>query len=409
MNSPSVVIPSSAIILTIALVTAFNGYDPTIFFPGSSLSAHERFGAACQLCHDPFNGPAEEKCVGCHEMALRYDTHSKKILARPVKAVIPEGMKSLRCLDCHKEHSVSGEHRYSGPVDLCGKCHKPPKLSASHKNYSEQTCRSEACHNYHSSLSREDRLKTDKSRIKKASRVVLVEKKTGGLRLSDVKIKTMKSDPFYRSDKAIAAKYEIGPHYGTEATCARCHTVNGGTELKPPPEVCKKCHEPEVVTFLKGGHGAFEGSYLRAGLAGGVRVTCGACHDPHSLKSDGAGLYACIECHEGKHVDWYLRSGHNRYITDPVFADNPLKGAICSECHMPRIAELDGATLHNESVTVSSNIVMAKIVCEKCHGLRFSLRSLYDEKSLLSSFTYSPTGERTALTLWFERADGKEN
>jgi formate-dependent nitrite reductase cytochrome c552 subunit len=118
---------------------------------------------------------------------------------------------------------------------------------------------------------------------------------------------------------------------------------------------------------------------------------CGACHDSHSLRLENAGKAACLECHTDTHARNYEKSGHNRYLTDPVLENKPMTGVDCAGCHMPRLAELGGYTDHNETLSSSSRETMALTVCANCHGLRFALMAVYDIGTTLSNFTTAPS------------------
>ena len=82
---------------TIAAVTALlvgwlgwgSVHDPETFWAPGELSRYHADIGRCGACHQPFDGPRREKCIGCHQG--------------------PEfrlaSMKDKRvCLDCHTEH-----------------------------------------------------------------------------------------------------------------------------------------------------------------------------------------------------------------------------------------------------------------------------------------------------------------
>jgi hypothetical protein len=201
----------------------------------------------------------------------------------------------------------------------------------------------------------------------------------------------MKASRFYKNNPLVSARYEIGAHFGTQATCARCHGDEGrDSALAPGVKVCADCHEHQVKTFVTGRHGApdvVEGGAL---ARQSKKMGCGACHDAHSLRLENAVKDACLKCHADTHALNYEKSSHNRYLTDPVFEGKPMTGVDCAGCHMPRRAELDGYTDHNETLSSSSMETMALTVCSNCHGLRFALMALYNSETVRSNFTTAP-------------------
>jgi hypothetical protein len=202
----------------------------------------------------------------------------------------------------------------------------------------------------------------------------------------------MKASRFYINNPVVSGRYGIGAHFGTQATCARCHGDEAqGPVLQPGVKACADCHGQQVKTFLTGRHGAPD--LVEGGISAlqPKKMGCGACHDAHSLRLENAAKEACLKCHTGAHSQNYEDSSHNRYMTDPVFENKPLKGVDCAGCHMPRRAELGGYTDHNETLSSSTREAMALTICSNCHGLRFTLMALYDIETVISNFTIAPT------------------
>jgi len=213
---------------------------------------------------------------------------------------------------------------------------------------------------------------------------------------------SLRASGLFKNNPVISARYLIGAHYGTKATCGRCHRTPSGAFIKKPRfTLCADCHEGQTRTFGEGAHGA--GRTPGTGDATDRRPGCGACHDSHSLRLENARREACAGCHgEDLHVQNYEKSGHYRFLSDPVFAHKPMTGIDCAGCHMPRVRAarpgLDaGVTDHNESWTVAYKEAMATQVCADCHGLLFALRALYDREVVRSNFTVAPTAPPPGL------------
>ena len=388
----------SGVVLFIALLVAFAGADKTLYLHAPLSDAHERLEADCAACHEPWSGPTDEKCLACHSRNLAQDTHNKKVLENPQKAKPINRLVGAKCVDCHREHQEVKTSGYTGPESLCVRCHPQESLPPGrHFSGEKESCQKAGCHRYHTNLTQSEIVSGVWGRLLEATKTIDPEKLKPYKKLSEIEIATMRADPFYNEKPAITSRFEISKHNGTEATCARCHNKNGDTvDLSPSAAICLDCHKTQTKTFLTGAHGAKERSPSGApGLFGhetGAKVTCGSCHDSHSLRLEEARITACNACHESTHSKSYYGSGHYRYLSDPIFASKKLKGVDCAGCHMPRLYETFGATDHNESLSVSTKEKMARTVCTKCHGLYFSLASLYNDVIVSSNFTYSPKG-----------------
>lgn len=318
------------------------------------------------------------------------DTHTASRLASPVKAKVPPELSRMTCVDCHREHRPSSAKGYTGPANLCRTCHPSETLTDSHKDFETGSCRTVACHSYHSNIKPAQYSAAFKHRLKPASQVIPKPEPKEQRRITSEEIEKMKSGRFYKNNPVVSARYGIGAHFGTEATCRRCHDGEGA-KLQPGVKVCADCHEAQVKTFVTGRHGAPDG--VEGGSWGKHvgKIGCGACHDAHSLRLENAGKTACLKCHTDTHAQNYEKSGHSRYLTDPVFENKPMTGVECADCHMPRLAGLGGYTDHNETLSSASRERMALTVCSNCHGLKFALMALYDDETVRFNFTAAPS------------------
>lgn len=397
MNDTTPVILGGTLALFVFMAAAFAGVDRPLFLPAPVSGAHERFEAGCPACHKPWDGPAEERCLACHGRALEDETHRRERMASPAKAHVPEKLSGLGCVSCHREHHPAAVEGYTGPDGLCVMCHPPEKINEDHAKFGPGSCQESSCHSYHFNFSAREAAAAPDVRLKESSGTTpkLSPRKTPGL--SQEALEKMRADYFYRRNTVAAAQYEIGRHWGTKATCRRCHeTAAGFLDETPPVKVCAECHDKQTRSFGEGSHGAPAALGVERFVRPGARVGCGDCHDVHSLRLERARRSACLGCHGGPHVENYENSGHYRYLSDPVFRGKPMTGVDCAGCHMPRSMKLGGATEHNETLTVSSEKVMASMVCSRCHGLRFSLWSLFTPELAGVSFSYAPAGAAPA-------------
>lgn len=379
----------------IGLLAAFKGAATTLFLHAPLSSAHARLEADCQACHEPWNGATSEKCLSCHKRNLAHDTHSKERLINPVKAKPVDRLKEASCIECHREHQPVKASGYTGPEGLCAKCHPPESLPPGrHFSGEKGSCQKAGCHRYHTNITYREIAYGNRLRFLQTSKIIAKKEPAPYKKLDINELERMRKDSFYSVKPAVTSRYEISRHSGGEATCGSCHkSENGSVELAPKVTVCLPCHKTETKTFLNGAHGAAERSHNTGAFFGhetGERVTCGSCHDSHSLRLEDARIKACEKCHDSAHSKSYRGSGHYRYLSDPTFASKKLTGVDCAGCHMPRLHETGGATDHNESLSVSTKERMARTVCVQCHGLYFSLSSLYNDIIVTSNFTYSP-------------------
>jgi len=391
MKSPAIIITVTALLVTAALFAAFGGADRSFFVPAQLGSAHSRFTEGCLACHVPWRGATQQLCLDCHSRSMATDTHPASRLASPVTAKVPPELSRMTCVDCHREHRPSSAG-YTGPAVLCRKCHPAQTLKGAHRDFAEGSCRTAACHSYHSNIKSSQYSAAYRHRIKPASLAVQKPVEPQRKALAPEEAAKMKASRFYKNNPVVSTRYEIGAHFGTQATCARCHDDEGrGSALTPGVKICADCHEQQVKTFVTGRHGApdvVEGGAL---ARQSKKMGCGACHDAHSLRLENAVKDACLKCHTDTHAQNYEKSGHNRYLTDPVFEGKPMTGVDCAGCHMPRKAELGGYTDHNETLSSSTREAMASAICSNCHGLRFALMALYDNETVRSNFTAAPS------------------
>ncbi len=410
MNQTFVVVAALGMILTALLVISFTGGDTAAYLPAPLSSAHARFTHACEGCHDPWNGAATEGCMACHQRRLANDLHGADRLEKGRKTPVYATMPTLACADCHREHRPTTAGGFTGPADFCSGCHPMVAMVDAHPDLPMELtstgCRVSGCHQYHQGVPAPLLAEAESIRIRAASDLVEPPTPEPEEPLAETKLAAMKESPFYRDHPIVTARYEIGAHYGGEATCDACHLIDGRRTSHPPVSVCADCHKEETATFTQGRHGA-AARFDLTGKKGPERpVGCGDCHDAHSLKTGKARREACLVCHQEPHAVAYEKSSHWRRLSEPNFVLSPLKAPDCAGCHMPRREALHGGVDHDETLSTSPPERAVADVCIACHGLPFAWSALLDEKVVESNFTYPPAGTPSTLTYTLTR--GKE-
>lgn len=394
----------------VALAYAMAGPGAHLFRPGEVFPSHQRFQDACSACHVRWQGPDPGKCVSCHANVMIFNSHSALKLEAPLRVEVDEKYKIFTCVSCHREHISDdlGGASYTGKPAMCMDCHPAADLRSDHQTYDSRSCIKDACHSYHVNISRYDFSKSAKARLLEKSWKPALPK-PGKIELAEPDaLEKMKQSDFYKANPAIAAKHSMSPHANTVATCARCHRATGKLLAKPSLKVCAECHATQFHGYSSGAHGAARARDAGRFATQREDVGCGSCHDTHTLILSSARREACKKCHDSKHVINYEKSGHYRYLSDPVFALKPVTGVDCAGCHMPKLDELGGYTMHNESYSASQKRIMAIMVCDRCHGMKFSLESLYDPDVTSYNFTYTSKNQAPKGLFDHFRAAGVE-
>lgn len=104
--------------------------------PAPVMSAHAKLVGQCAACHQPWHGPANDRCITCHGDIADVNPHggfdvtSDTGLIAGRKLFVIGRDTEITCLSCHTEHQ-------GGVVDLnatatfnCTWCHKHPSIAA---------------------------------------------------------------------------------------------------------------------------------------------------------------------------------------------------------------------------------------------------------------------------------------
>ena len=131
---------------------------------------------------------------------------------------------------------------------------------------------------------------------------------------------------------SVAALVQVPRGASEVESCARCHSRR--TELTDNYEYGKPLSETHRVQLLNDPYYFPDGQirdevYVYASFRQSrmydMGVTCGDCHDPHSLKLRTTGNAMCTTCHAPEVYD----------VVEHHYHEMGTDGAQCVECHMP--------------------------------------------------------------------------
>ncbi len=123
--------------------------------------------------------------------------------------------------------------------------------------------------------------------------------------------------------------------------CARCHARRGLLHADYTPDA--DLSDTHRLSLLSEGlyhadgqildevfvHGSFLQSRMH-----GAGVTCGDCHDPHSLQRRLPGNALCARCHQPARYD--TAAHHHHPAADDAHLGKKQTGSACVDCHMPK-------------------------------------------------------------------------
>ena len=204
--------------------------------------------------------------------------------------------------------------------------------------------------------------------------------------------------------------WQASAHAFNQVNCSSCHQDEQTKAFVAQPnyESCQSCHEQAVDTFLLGKHGIrlLEGETpLTPDLARlpmqpdahGLQMTCGTCHDVHSVNTVQAATDACLTCHSDSHSLNYTNSRHAELFGADRSLPRPSASSVsCATCHLPRHQTTLGdrsITLvnHNNTYTLLPRDRMVQEVCMNCHGVEYSYNSIFDDALVEANFDQPPT------------------
>ncbi|MGD0291280.1 MAG: NAD(P)-binding domain-containing protein [Candidatus Binataceae bacterium] len=102
--------------------------------PGELMAAHNNLRGQCAACHQPWHGPANDRCIACHGDITDvnphggYDVTSDTGLIAGHKLFVVGRDSELTCMSCHTEHRGSVVDLNTTATFNCEWCHKHPSI-----------------------------------------------------------------------------------------------------------------------------------------------------------------------------------------------------------------------------------------------------------------------------------------
>jgi formate-dependent nitrite reductase cytochrome c552 subunit len=200
--------------------------------------------------------------------------------------------------------------------------------------------------------------------------------------------------------------------------CSACHGAEPDGFAVPAAR-CGPCHASELETWQAGKHGVrtalalppMQPSAARLPMhaaASGRELTCSACHAAHTDDRELAARSACLGCHSDDHSLAYASSRHAELFEAERRGAAPAgSGVSCATCHLPEQSGEDGhsTTQHNQNDNLRPNEKMIRSVCNRCHGLAFSIDALADAALVRSNFNRAPAAHVVSLDMAARRAE----
>jgi hypothetical protein len=360
-----------------------------------------------------------ERCIACHRAELAEDTHAVRMFDDPRWAGTLEKIDALTCVTCHLEHRVVPGGATIAR-DFCFPCHDDViQKRQSHKDLKADSCGIGGCHNYHDNTGLNTAfLKRHFGEAEMHAEPRLAE---WG---SPVASKAIAVPPLFpdslKVSRELVAAWQQSIHAAKEVNCMDCHKGSSDEFAhRVQASACERCHAFEVDTFHAGKHGVSSKLKLislrpddarlpmKAASTGGPprRLGCPACHDPHGLDTRRAATDACLTCHNDPHSRAFTNSKHFSLLAgNGSGARVGARAVTCASCHLPRLrAETEEGTRvavnHNNSFTIRPRDRMVKHVCIACHGLEFSVNSIYDDRLVENNFQGRPARRHQTLEM----------
>lgn len=408
----------------------------TSLLPGKTTHGHYQIEMDCDACHAPSqeSGKSEvgavmqDACNRCHADQLKRanDTHPAKKFNDPTNAELLLTLNAQDCLSCHQEH-LPNQTLAMGltvPADYCWHCHQEVADNRpSHEGMAFDSCATAGCHNYH-----DNRAIYEKYLSNHFGEPDVLEGGTLPLRQrihevrSQLSLTQADAPSAKLTDNRLIDDWAETAHAKGGVNCSGCHQSGESSDWSDSVSMstCGDCHTQQEESFVMGRHGMRLASGLppmtpseaRLPMHSGMahqELTCNACHSGHRFDTAWAATEACLQCHADDHSVAYSTSPHADLWKQEMDGTLPAgSGVSCASCHLPRMVDDDENVWvnHNQNDNLRPNEVMAREVCQKCHGLEFSLSSLADSVLIESCFSGQPEQRTQSVQMaheWFEQ------
>lgn len=384
-----------------------------MFVPNGSTAGHYQIESRCDLCHSPFGGVQNDKCLKCHEEELKSgnDSHALGKFADPRNAESLSIMNARECRTCHQEHRPAATLAGGAtqPADHCFVCHQNIRTQRpSHASFSSQGCATTGCHKYHDNTALyEDFIST---RLQDVD--TLANGKVSPRKLPERRpVTAPDAGGGLDAPLGVIEAWKTTTHASSGVNCSGCHSVSSQGKpvwsSKVSVEQCGNCHQDQVAGFFDARHGMRMAEGLLPMKTGDARqamksdsahrtMTCSACHAAHEYDTRKAAVDSCLQCHNDNHSVAYVNSPHfTLWKAELEGKSSPGTGVSCATCHLPREKIRRGAETivtvqHNPNANLRPNEKMIRTVCLDCHGFEFSASALADVALVENNFAGRP-------------------
>ena len=391
--------------------------DRTLLVPGTTSAGHYQMELACNECHtEPFASAdtLSASCTRCHgaELETAENSHPKSKFTDPRNAERTQRLDARRCTTCHREHWPEGTQAMgvSVPVDNCSLCHADiARERPSHVGLEATSCSDTGCHKFHDNRSLyEEYLVEHAAEPSLGLHPVLAERAARAPVASSPRAPLTAADGDGPEDHALTPReleaWALSAHASAGVNCRGCHEIDGAWRDRVGVEACGRCHEGERAGWVSGRHGmrvglglpAMRPELARATMrpsSRGRELDCSSCHGAHGFDRRVAAVEACQACHADAHSQAYSESPHARAWRAELEGEGPAGGGVsCATCHLPRLSHPSGEAYvqHNPNDNLRPREKMIRDVCQRCHGLSFSIDAMADQALIDNNFAGRP-------------------
>jgi thioredoxin reductase (NADPH) len=129
MRRSAFIVGSVAIVLFAFLLARRSSYEP-----GEVMAAHDNLRGQCASCHQPWHGPASDRCVACHGDIADVNPHGGYDVTNDTGLINGRTLhyltrdNEITCLSCHTEHRGRVVDLNNTATFNCAWCHQHPSI-----------------------------------------------------------------------------------------------------------------------------------------------------------------------------------------------------------------------------------------------------------------------------------------